>query len=224
MQFTAKWRGENQNAVNSAMGLTLGAPMSSTIGASPLSDTINEDVTISKFVTVVGFSNPTSQLAASLALPIGQKASKKRCLEGGSDSATKASLLTKVAQERLAAMKTSNNLSKEQDKMTRKRLGIEKQQLILEEQHGESKLQMNNLKMLCKRKEDLEDDISKRFLKIMKKKIQAKWIANKTAKSFPPNHSIRCSQQHLGYVFLDFLAPGCHVSQATCLPRSFCLN
>jgi hypothetical protein len=60
LQFAAKWRGEKLNAVDSAMSLTLGAPMSSTIGASPLSDTINGDITISKSVTVVGFSTPTS--------------------------------------------------------------------------------------------------------------------------------------------------------------------
>ncbi|PLW40664.1 hypothetical protein PCANC_14091 [Puccinia coronata f. sp. avenae] len=230
LQFTAKWRGENQNAVNSAMGLTLGAPMSSTIGASPLSDTINEDVTISKFVTVVGFSNPTSQLAASLARPIGQKASKKRCLEGGSDSATKASLLTKVSQERLAAMKTSNNLSKEQNKMTCKRLGIVKQQLILEEQHGKSKLQMNNLKMLRQCKEDLEDNISKRVLKIMKKKIQAKWIVQmKPPSDFHPTTQSVVLIDILDMFFLIFLPLDDMylkqlVSQSTCLPSIFSLN
>jgi hypothetical protein len=69
-------------------------------------------------------------LASSLARPIGREAAKRRRLEGGSDLATQAAFFTKVAQEHLAAMKTSNNLS---NKMTRKRLEIEKQKLILEE-------------------------------------------------------------------------------------------
>jgi hypothetical protein len=49
--------------------------------------------------------------------------------------------------------------------------------LVVEEQCGESKVQMNDLKMLRECEEDLEDTKSKRVLQIMKEKIPNKWLS-----------------------------------------------
>jgi hypothetical protein len=54
---------------------------------------------------------------------------------------------------------------------------VEQKQLIIEGQHRESEVQMNNLKLLRKREEDLEDNKSKRVLQLMKEKIQNKWLS-----------------------------------------------
>jgi plasmid replication initiation protein len=104
---------------------------------------------------------------------------KKCCInearEGGS-----VLVFAEVVQERLAAINANNKLTKEQNNISRKRLEVEQKQLIIEGQHGESEVQMDNLKLLCEREEDLEDTKSKRVLQLMKVKIQNKWLSPNT--------------------------------------------
>jgi hypothetical protein len=115
-------------------------------------------------------------LASSIARPIGQKAAKKRCIDDSREGISSA-LFAKVAQERLAAINATNNLTKVHNDISRERLVVEQKCLVVEEQRGESKVQMNDLKMLRKREEDLEDTKSKRVLQLMKEKIQNKWLS-----------------------------------------------
>ncbi|PLW58153.1 hypothetical protein PCANC_04164 [Puccinia coronata f. sp. avenae] len=144
-----------------------------------LSDPINGETTNGDLsATTIGFSTPSStvQSASSLARPIGQKAAKKRRIdearEGGS-----VSLFAKVVQEQLGAINANNKLTKDQNDISRERLVVEQKRLIIEEQCGQREVQMNDLKMLREREEDLEDTKSKRVLQIMKEKIQNKWLS-----------------------------------------------
>ncbi|PLW29322.1 hypothetical protein PCASD_23582 [Puccinia coronata f. sp. avenae] len=107
--------------------------------------------------------------------PVGTKNQLIVCLDGSFQHRqhSKASLV----QEQLAAINANNELTKDQNDISRKRLVVEQKRLIIEEQCGQSEVQMNDLKMLREREEDLEDTKSKRVLQIMKEKIQNKWLS-----------------------------------------------
>ncbi|PLW46259.1 hypothetical protein PCASD_03736 [Puccinia coronata f. sp. avenae] len=96
---------------------------SSSVGV--LSDTINQESNHGNLSsTLLGFSTPTVQLASSIACPIGQKAAKKQCIDDAREGSS-STLFAKVAQEQLAAINATNNLTKAQNNISCKQLVVE---------------------------------------------------------------------------------------------------
>jgi hypothetical protein len=144
--------------------------------------------------TVIGICTPSSRSASSIMRPMGQKAAKKRRLEGTNDNelSAQAAELTQLSRDRVAAMITGNEIMREKNEISKERLKIEEKKFNLEEKkiqydenhrmseksRRESETQMNELKMLRESFVDLEDDETREVLKLMKKNIKRKWLSN----------------------------------------------
>ncbi|PLW26039.1 hypothetical protein PCANC_22393 [Puccinia coronata f. sp. avenae] len=187
LHYSAKWRPDPN---------TSSTPASS---VDPLSNKINSDDDIVKR-TLTGICTPSAWWANSIAHPIGQKAAKKRRLDGlFNDTALwQAGDFACISRDRLLLLNKGNNILEQANVISSGRLTVEekkylldKKRFLLDEQNHlleekkflgkeeacQSQSQVSNLKMLRK-PEDLDNEATKEVLMKMKARILKKWCDN----------------------------------------------
>ncbi|KAI7950181.1 hypothetical protein MJO28_009002 [Puccinia striiformis f. sp. tritici] len=142
-----------------------------------MSETIEDQSTTDGSVTASGITSSDSQ--GSLPRPIGQKAAKRRRIEGYKDDEilSAASEFSALARDRLAFIGEGNIIAKEANALAKEQLKIEEKKQVIDEQHRQSEVQINDLKMLRETVDDLEDEESKNVLRMIQKKIKNKWLS-----------------------------------------------
>jgi hypothetical protein len=121
LRYSAKWQPDPN---------TSSTPV---LSVDPLLDTINPDDDIGKR-TLTGICTPSAWLANSIACPIGQKASKKRRLDGllDDDALLQAGNFACISHDQLLLLNKGNYILEQENVISLGRLTVEEKKYLLE--------------------------------------------------------------------------------------------
>ncbi|KNE88616.1 hypothetical protein PSTG_17966, partial [Puccinia striiformis f. sp. tritici PST-78] len=128
--------------------------------------------------TASGFSTPAASPDSSTR-PIGQKAAKKRRIDGYRDDEMLAAAneFASLAKDRLESLNQGNELLQTKLTVSQDRLKLKEKKFKVEEQHRLSEVQLNELKMLRESEDNLDDE-AKEVVRLIKKQIKHKWLSS----------------------------------------------
>jgi hypothetical protein len=131
---------------------------------------------------VTGIYGPSVRSASSIARPMGQK---RRRIDSNNNEELllHAGELADISRDHLTLLQERNDILKEKNEISRKRLKMEEKQLLLaekklkvEEEYSESKIQLNDIKILREPEENIDDADARKILAMMKERIKNKWL------------------------------------------------
>ncbi|EFP90258.2 uncharacterized protein PGTG_16536 [Puccinia graminis f. sp. tritici CRL 75-36-700-3] len=163
--YCPKWRGDRPD-------LTVPIPLSDNI------EIESGNITNIGAATPSGPCTPSSRNASSISRPTGQKAAKRRRIEGYKDDEmlSAADNFAEISKEQLAVLSEGNTIEIERNKISNEMLKIEEKKLALKEKdskileaHKQSETQMIDYKLLRELTDGKEDTEAEQVLQMMKK-------------------------------------------------------